>query len=225
MNALRFTTDDELRERWEEALDSERPALIDRLAVENRTTRAGIRDALAAVGCCKIPEQPVPRSGDSHKRTGPKPRIDEARARALYDQGLSDKKIARLIGMSYNAVYSWRKRSGLPAHTQIVETETGHLPLRVDNKDYGHLPPFPRGAAESSGSVNMPQPEPAQEAPPDEAPLTLGAFRSVLTAYLPAALNEAELYLDGTPLLSIPEIVMSWGAGVPRVDVRTRRGE
>lgn len=125
MNALRFTTDDELRERWEEALDSERPALIDRLAVENRTTRAGIRDALAAVGCCKIPEQS----------------------------------------------------------------------------------------------------EPAQEEPPDEAPLTLGEFRSVLTAYLPAALNEAELYLDGTPLLSIPEIVMSWGAGVPRVDVRTRRGK
>lgn len=219
MSQLKTISDDALIQAWYEAADSE--GLIDRLAVDNRTTRQRVREALAALGCI-APE--TPRTKKAPKKRGPATRIDCAKAKELYDSGLSDLKIGRALGMSEGTVYNWRKRNGLPSHTQIMETETGHLPLHVDGKDYGRLLPFPRGDVEISGSVNMPPPEPAQKAQPDEAPLTLGEFRSVLTAYLPAALNEAEFYLDGTPLLSIPEIVTSWGAGVPRVDVRTRRG-
>ena len=206
MSQLKTITDDALVQAYYEAPVVE--DLIDRLAIDNRTTRQQVRKALEALGC--MPPE-APRAKKASTKRGPATRIDYAKAKELYDSGLSDLKIGRALGMSSNAVYNWRKRNGLPSHTQIMETENGRVL------------PFPRGDVDVGGSVNMPQLEPAQAREPEDA-LTLGGFRKLLAMCLPEALDEAEFYLDGTPLLSIPEIVTSWGAGVPRVDVRTRRG-
>lgn len=218
MSQLKTITDDALVQAYYEAPVVE--DLIDRLAIDNRTTRQQVRRALEALGC--MPPE-APRAKKAPAKRGPATRIDYAKAKELCDSGLSDLKIGRALGMSSNAVYNWRKRNGLPSHTQIMETETGHLPLRVDGKEYGHLLPFPRSDVEISGSVNMPQPEPAQAREPEDA-LTLGGFRKLLAMCLPEALDEAELYLDGVPLLGLVQIVTSMGDGVPRVDVQTRRG-
>ena len=218
MAHLKTITDDALVQAYYEAPVVE--DLIDRLAIDNRTTRQQVRRALEALGCMP-PEEP--RAKKAPAKRGPATKIDYAKAKELYDSGLSDLKIGRALGMSSNAVYNWRKRNGLPSHAQIMETENGHLPLRVDGKEYGHLLPFPRSDVEISGSVNVP-PGLSQEREP-EAALTLGGFRKLLAMCLPEALDEAELYLDGVPLLGLVQIVTSMGDGVPRVDVQTRRGE
>ena len=207
MSHLKTITDDALVQAYYEA-----PVvadLIDRLAIDNRTTRQQVRRVLEALGCMP-PEEP--RAKKAPAKRGPATRIDYAKAKELYDSGLSDLKIGRALGMSSNAVYNWRKRNGLPSHAQIMETENGRML------------PFPRGDVEISGSVNVPQPEPAQAREPEDA-LTLGGFRKLLAMCLPEALDEAELYLDGVPLLGLVQIVTSMGDGVPRVDVQLRRGE
>jgi len=218
MSHLKTITDDALVQAYYEAPVVE--DLIDRLAIDNRTTRQRVREALAALGCI-APE--TPRTKKASKKRGPATRIGHAKAKALYDSGLSDLKIGRALGMSQNAVYNWRKRNGLPSHAQIMDTENGHLPLRVDGKEYGHLLPFPRSDVEISGNVSVP-PDLSQ-AREQEAALTLGGFRKLLAMCLPEALDEAELYLDGVPLLGLVQIVTSMGDGVPRVDVQLRRGE
>lgn len=42
------------------------------------------------------------------------PIIDDDLARQLYDEGAPDTEIATAFGVTHNAVYSWRKRNGLP---------------------------------------------------------------------------------------------------------------
>ena len=63
-------------------------------------------------------------------------------------------------------------------------------------------------------------PEPVAE--PAE-PMTLGQFRAALTTYLPAALNEALLYLDGAPLMDLYGFSVTTPDGVQVVDLFTRR--
>ncbi len=48
-------------------------------------------------------------------------KLDEARAKELYDQGLGDQKIANALNVAKSTVASWRKRNGLPNHQQLVE--------------------------------------------------------------------------------------------------------
>lgn len=42
--------------------------------------------------------------------------IDEAKARTLYDKGMSDQHIARVIGATPSSVRSWRRRNNIPGN-------------------------------------------------------------------------------------------------------------
>lgn len=66
------------------------------------------------------------------------------------------------------------------------------------------------------------------EAPGAEAkeprPLSLGELRRYLTEFLPAVLNGARLYIDGTPVTEFYGFSVTSPDGVPTVDLLTRRG-
>jgi len=56
-----------------------------------------------------------------HLKSGDKPKVKRAkkdtnRRMGLYQQGLSDKKIAEIEGLTENTIFLWRKRNGLPAN-------------------------------------------------------------------------------------------------------------
>lgn len=55
-----------------------------------------------------------------------------------------------------------------------------------------------------------------------EQPLTLGGLRNALAAYLPAALNEAKLYINGRPVLDIDAIEITRPDDVFRVNLTIR---
>lgn len=47
----------------------------------------------------------------------------EPRMRELYEQGWSDRKIGRAVGLSEETVAAWRKRTGLPSHYRKPQAE------------------------------------------------------------------------------------------------------
>ena len=67
----------------------------------------------------------VPRKEDLRRRTGGK-RYDWAQFRALYDEGYTDRAIAKEIGCYSDTVRNWRIGAGLPPHPHKdrIEPET-----------------------------------------------------------------------------------------------------
>ena len=54
----------------------------------------------------------------------------DGKIKPLYEQGLSDVKIAERVGCSDTTVANWRKRNGLPVNKGDVQEETaGQLPV------------------------------------------------------------------------------------------------
>jgi len=59
----------------------------------------------------------------------PLTKAQNARRKALYDQGLTDRAIAERLGLDPTSIYQWRKRNGLPAVTApnrpwtVIDTE------------------------------------------------------------------------------------------------------
>lgn len=61
-----------------------------------------------------------------HSRAGkpiPSTVRQEPRMRELYEQGWSDRKIGRAVGLSEETVAAWRRRKGLPSHYRKPQAE------------------------------------------------------------------------------------------------------
>lgn len=43
----------------------------------------------------------------------------------LYDEGFSDKQIAKERGISSQAIQLWRKRRNIPSNYEVINTRTG----------------------------------------------------------------------------------------------------
>lgn len=43
----------------------------------------------------------------------------------LYDEGLSDCQMSKILNKSHKTIQLWRKRNNLPAHYKIINIDTG----------------------------------------------------------------------------------------------------
>lgn len=85
------------------------------LAELNATTKQKIVEILTQGGVA-VPEQ-KPQTPQVAKPKQPRVfKFDETLARQLYDQGLMDKEIGRLVGASQPTICEWRKQHSLPSH-------------------------------------------------------------------------------------------------------------
>lgn len=111
-------TDEEIARHYRNAADQK--AIIGILADLNATTRREIFAALGRQGIIVI--QP-PRV--MHHRA----KMDQEKAKRLYEMGLNDRQISKEMGIAYNTVYTWRTRNRLPANADrgnpLVYTQKG----------------------------------------------------------------------------------------------------
>lgn len=170
---------------------------------------------------------------DESLRRGRPSRFDEKKARELWQQGLPDIEIASRIGVERHTIYKWRERAGLPVNRKKREVN----PMKRKAKQAAESAPdsgttaapaqrtsqnaAPAQRTAQNAAPAQQAPEPAAE---PEAPMTLGQFRAALSTYLTAALNEAQLYLDGAPLMDLYGFSVTTPDGVQVVDLHTRRG-
>lgn len=97
-------TEYEIAQMYRHAADRSKQVGI--LAQLNLTTRRQIVAVLEAQGIAV--EQ---RARPTHRK-----KLDQARALALYQQGVTDRGISAQMGVPYSTVYSWRQRAGLAAN-------------------------------------------------------------------------------------------------------------
>lgn len=71
--------------------------------------------------------------------------------------------------------------------------------------------------------VPMPGERDEKPEPEEDKPFTLGELRAFLTGFLPAVLNEAVLYIDGSPVTGFYGFSVTQPNGVATVDLLTRR--
>lgn len=160
---------------------------------------------------------------DESLRRGRPSNFDEKKARELWQQGLPDIEIASRIGVERHTIYRWRELAGLPVNRKKREVN----PMKRKEKQAAELAPD-SGTTAALAQRTSQNAAPAQQAPEPaaepEAPMTLGQFRAALSTYLTAALNEAQLYLDGAPLMDLYGFSVTTPDGVQVVDLLTRRG-
>lgn len=194
--------------------------------------------------------RPVAKRKQPEKRPLGRPSDwDHELAEFLLAEGKSDAEIAEQCKCSPYTIRNWRHKNGklrTAPHTP-PKRKAGDKPMTKEIKDEtpaGEWPETeqeqPAETAPAAAREDAPL-EPAAEAParytapvPEEKPeavkkdedrtLTLGEFRRALSAYLPVVLNEAELYIDGEPILDLYGFSVTTPDGVQVVDLLTRRG-
>lgn len=233
MSDGKYLSDEEIVEQWDAAKD--KALALDSLAVKCRTDRVTMRRMLLDLGVdeSELPDKKpaaAPRlNGFQTYTPTPKrhPKIDDEKARAMYETGAKDAEIARAFGVSANAILYWRKRHGLPSkHSRRKKTEAVETKARSEEQTEQKFAEILESVDAGKRSVGATT---AAEAVPDsgtgedtEQLLTLVGFRNALVACLPAALNEAELYINGRPVLDLDAIEITRTDGVLRVNLTIR---
>lgn len=149
-------------------------------------------------------------------------KLDEARAKELYDQGLGDQRIANTLNVAKSTVASWRKRIGLPNHQQLIEvkqaetekTESGTAAeedkaMKKDNMPAG-------GAAISPEEVSKAE-EPAavgEEAPGSGETLTVRGLCTIVQRLMDFGLGEAHISIAGKTLEDFRCVTVQLGGDV-----------
>lgn len=105
-----------------------------------------------------------------------------------------------------------------PETEQVQPAETAPAAAQAD------APLKPAAEAPAGYMAPVPEEQPAAAKEDEDRTLTLGEFRRALSAYLPVVLNEAELYIDGEPILDLYGFSVTTPDGVQVVDLLTRRG-
>lgn len=130
MSILSMTTD-EVRRRFGEG------ATIQILAELNDTSpsviRAIVHDLIPKEPPKIGPLPPAEKKPEPHQDRKQGGRIEDTKAREMYDRGCSDAEIAGYFDVSAQSVYGWRRRCGLPSNFK------GGRPKRkpaVENKDF-----------------------------------------------------------------------------------------
>ena len=113
----------------------QRIAVYDQIA---KLYKQGLSDSkiAKAVGCTRLTvfawrqrnnkptNHPKPQKAASQpdkKKTARNKKIDDDRARELYDSGLDDKEIGEVLGLSPSTIAAWRRRHNLIAQSKIAE--------------------------------------------------------------------------------------------------------
>ena len=114
-----FLSNEEIIDQWDAAVNKR--IALDRLAVTCRTTREGMKAKLLELGVTEeeldaVPEKKAPARHYAKRKTPTNAKLDEARARELYDEGKNDHEIGRTLGFSDSTIWAWRKRRGLEAN-------------------------------------------------------------------------------------------------------------
>lgn len=139
-------SDAEILDYMDAAIDKDKA--VDSLAVKCHTTRGLMREHLGELGVLlEEPEkkplgefkavEPKKKQGGAHNK-----KMDEAKAREMYDAGASDSEIATMFGMTAVAVCRWRKRNGLPSKQRRGDHRKENTEMKNDmnlktNEDVG----------------------------------------------------------------------------------------
>lgn len=136
-------------------------------------------------------------------------KLDEARAKELYDQGMGDQRIANALNVAKSTVASWRKRNGLPNHQQQLAekrqaktktTERGtaaeeEKAMKKDNMPAGVTAPAQEEVSEVEETVAA-----AEEMPGSGETLTVRGLYAIAQRLLDFGLGEAHVSIAGKAL-------------------------
>lgn len=233
MSDGKYLSDEEIVEQWDAA--KYKALALDSLAVKCRTDRATMRRKLLDLGVDES-ELPDKKPAPAHRLNGFQTynqtperhsKIDDEKARAMYETGAKDAEIAKAFGVSANTILLWRNQRGLPSkNSRRKKTEAVETKARSEEqteKKFAEILESVDAGKRSGGATTAAEPVPDSGTGENaEQPLTLGGFRNALTAYLPAALNDAELYINGRPVLDLDAIEITRTDGVLRVNLTIR---
>lgn len=143
-------------------------------------------------------------------------KLDKDKARELYDQGLSDRKIADALGVHKDTVAAWRKKEGLPSGKERgiakVQKEEKHV-----KKEFGlaaEVPVEQKKMPTEQGEM----PAKAEEMPADTETLTVKALSAIVGRLLGFGLGEVRLSIGGKPLGDFKRVTVELDGGV-RIDL------
>ena len=149
-------------------------------------------------------------------------KLDEARAKELYDQGLGDQRIANALNVAKSTVASWRKRNGLPNHQQLVEmkqaetekTESGTAAeedkaMKKDNMPADVTVPAPEEDSKAEETVAA-----AEEMPGSGEILTVRGLCAIAQRLLDFGLGEAQISIAGKTLEDFRCVTVQLGSDV-----------
>lgn len=149
-------------------------------------------------------------------------KLDEARAKELYDQGLGDQRIANALNVAKSTVASWRKRNGLPNHQQLAQTqqvetektESGTAAeedeaMKKDNMPADVAVPAPEEVSKAEETVAA-----AEEMPGSGETITVRGLCAIAQRLLDFGLGEAHVSIGGKQLVDFKRVTVELDGGV-----------
>lgn len=135
-------------------------------------------------------------------------KLDEARAKELYDKGLGDQRIANTLNVAKSTVASWRKRIGLPNHKQLVEvkqaetekTESGTAAEEDKAMKKDDMPADVTAPAQEEVSKEEKTVAAAAEMPGSGETITVRGLYAIAQRLLDFGLGEAHVSIAGKAL-------------------------
>lgn len=116
-------------------------------------------------------------------------RLDTARARELYDQGLGDQRIGDELDVAKETVASWRKKNGLPSQPERAKARLHEMEGKQTMEKDGAMTVIEIQPAE----------RPAKPAAPEPKALTVDGLARMLDTLRQLG-GEVELLVGGKPL-------------------------
>lgn len=84
-----------------------------------------------------------------------KSKVDAHERQALYDQGHNDHEIARRLGVTAHAIFSWRKRANLPPNATSRPRPKAASHIRVEASGIQDAPRPPRPVGDYAQRVRL----------------------------------------------------------------------
>lgn len=150
-------------------------------------------------------------------------KLDEARAKELYDQGLGDQRIANALNVAKSTVASWRKRNGLPNHQQQLaekrqaKTKTTERGTAAEEEKAMKKDNMPAGVAALAPEEVSKAEEPAatgEEAPGSGETLTVRGLCTIVQRLMDFGLGEAQISIAGKTLEDFRCVTVQLGGDV-----------
>ena len=149
-------------------------------------------------------------------------KLDETRAKELYDQGLGDQRIANALDVAKSTVTSWRKRNGLPSHQQLAETQQAETEntasgAAAEEDEAMKKDNMPAGvAALAQGEVSKAEETvaAAEEMPGSGETLTVRGLCTIVQRLMDFGLGEAHISIAGKTLEDFRCVTVQLGGDV-----------
>lgn len=137
-------------------------------------------------------------------------RLDTARARELYDQGLGDQRIGNMLDVAKETVASWRKKNGLPSQP---ERARARLMEEVEAMKKDSIMAAVEIRPEEVNQTELPT-EPAEETPSGNETLTVRGLCAIAQRLLDFGLGEARVSIGGKPIEDFQRVTVQLGGAV-----------